>query len=163
MIDPDQPTEVITQNEACQVLFPRASWQRCQIHLQQNAQSYITKRSLTKEVTETIRAIFEAENKSKADRLLKIVIEKDSQDMPQLTQWTEEGIPEGFTIFHFSVKHQRRLCTSNIAERINQKIRRRARVARIFPNAASCERFLGAILIAISEDWRAGTVYLNVH
>ena len=110
---------------------------------------YITKRSRKKEVAETIRAIFDAENTSAADRLLKIAIEKYAQDMPQLTQWMEAAIPEGFTVFHFSVKHRRRLRTSNIAERVNQEIRRRTRVARIFPNVESCERLVGAIVMEI--------------
>ena len=150
-------------NAARQAVFPSVPWQRCQFHLQQNAQSYITKRSRKKEVAETIRAIFDAENKSEADRLLKIAIEKYAKDMPQLTQWMEAAIPEGLAVFHFSVKHRRRLRTSNIAERVNQEIRRRTRVARIFPNVESCERLVGAIVMEISEDWVAGTVYLNVN
>jgi len=148
---------------ARQAVFPSVPWQRCQFHLQQNAQAYITKRSRKREVAETIRAIFDAENKAEAERLLKIAIEKYAKDMPQLTQWMEENIPEGLTIFHFSVEHRRRLRTSNIAERVNQEIRRRTRVARIFPNVESCERLVSAIAMEISEDWIAGKIYLNVN
>jgi putative transposase len=148
---------------ARQAVFPSVPWQRCQFHLQQNAQAYITKRNRKREVAETIRAIFDAENKAEAERLLKIAIEKYAKDMPQLTQWMEENIPEGLTIFHFSVEHRRRLRTSNIAERVNQEIRRRTRVARIFPNVESCERLVSAIAMEISEDWIAGKIYLNVN
>ena len=62
----------------------------------------------------------------------------------------------------FTADHRRRLRTSNIAERVNEEIRRRTRVARIFPNPESCERLIAAIVMEISEDWVAGKVYLNV-
>ena len=147
---------------ARKAVFPSVPWQRCQFHLQQNAQAYVTKTSRKKEVAETIRAIFNAENMAEAERLLKLAITKYEKDMPQLTAWMQENIFEGLTIFNFTADHRRRLRTSNIAERVNEEIRRRTRVARIFPNSESCERLIAAIVMEISEDWVAGKVYLNV-
>jgi len=147
---------------ALRAVFPSVPWQRCQFHLQQNAQSYVTKISRKKEVAESIRAIFNAENKAEAERLLKLAVEKYEKDMPQLSQWMQDNILEGLTIFHFPLEHRRRLRTSNIAERVNQEIRRRTRVVRIFPNVESCERLIGAVVMEISEEWAAGTVYLNI-
>lgn len=147
---------------ARKAVFPSVPWQRCQFHLQQNAQSYVTKFSRKKEVAETIRAIFNAENIAEAERLLKLAIVKYEKDMPKLSEWMQENIPEGLIVFNFSSDHRRRLRTSNIAERVNEEIRRRTRVARIFPNAESCERLVTAIVMEISEDWCAGKVYLNV-
>lgn len=49
-----------------------------------------------------------------------------------------------------------------MAERVNEEIRRRTRVARIFPNVESCERLVGAIIMEISENWLAGKIYLDV-
>jgi len=103
-----------------------------------------------------------AENKSEAERLLKLAIEKYKEDMPKLSQWMEENIIEGLTVFHFSSEHRRRLRTSNIAERVNQEIRRRTRVARIFPNTVSCERLIWAVVMEISENWIANKAYLNL-
>lgn len=143
-------------------VFPSVPWQRCQFHLQQNAQSYVTKQSRKREVADSIRAIFNAENKGEAERLLKLSVEKYKEDMPKLSQWMEENIAEGLTIFHFASEHRRRLRTSNIAERVNEEIRRRTRVARIFPSVESCERLVGAIVMEISENWMADPVYLNV-
>ena len=74
----------------------------------------------------------------------------------------EPNIFEGFTIFNFSAEHRRRLRTSNIAEHVNEEICCRTRVARIFPNAESCERLVTAIVMEISEEWIAGKIYLNV-
>lgn len=130
--------------------------------MQQNAQAYVTKQARKREVAETIRAIFNAENKTEAQKLLKLAIQKYSKDMPQLSAWMEGNISEGLSIFNFSVEYRRRLRTSNIAERVNEEIRWRTRVARIFPNVESCERLVGAIVMEISEDWMAGKVYLNL-
>lgn len=121
-----------------------------------------TKQPRKREVADTIRAIFNAENKVEAERLLKLATEKYKEDMPKLSQWMEENIVEGLTVFHFASEHRRRLRTSNIAERVNQEIRRRTRVARIFPNALSCERLIGAVVMEISENWIANKVYLGV-
>lgn len=147
---------------ARKAVFPSVPWQRCQFHLQQNAQSYVTKFSRKKEVAETIRAIFNAENLVEAERLLKLAVEKYKIGMPKLSEWMQENIFEGLTIFNFSAEHRRRLRTSNIAERVNAEIRRRTKVARIFPNPESCERLVTAIVMEISEEWIAGKIYLNV-
>lgn len=82
--------------------------------------------------------------------------------MPKLSAWMLDNIPEGLTVFQFPVEHRRRLRTSNIAERVNQEIRRRTRVARIFPNTASCERLVSAILMETSEQWLSGKTYLTI-
>jgi putative transposase len=147
---------------ALRAVFPSVPWQRCQFHLQQNAQAYVTKRDRKSEVAESIRAVFNAENMTEAERILKQVIAKYEKDMPQLAKWMQENIFEGLTVFNFSPGYRKKLRTSNIAERVNQEIRRRSRVARIFPNAASCERLAGAIVMEISEQWISGNIYLNV-
>ena len=69
-------------------------------------------------------------------------------------QWAEEALPEGFTVFKLPVKHRRRLRTTNLVERLNEEIRRRTRVARLFPKEAACLRLVSAILMEISEDWQ---------
>lgn len=147
---------------ALRAVFPSVPWQRCQFHLQQNAQAYVTKRDRKSEVAGSIRAIFDAENMEEAERILKQTVMKYEKEMPQLAAWMQENISEGLTIFNFPSAHRRRLRTSNIAERVNQEIRRRSRVARIFPNTASCERLAGALVMEISEQWLSGTIYLNV-
>jgi len=147
---------------ALRAVFPSVPWQRCQFHLQQNAQAYVTKRDKKSEVARSIRAIFDAENSEEAQRRLKQTVLRYEKEMPPLAMWMQDAILEGLTIFNFPDAHRRRLRTSNIAERVNQEIRRRTRVVRIFPNPASCERLVGAIVMEISEQWLSDTVYLNV-
>lgn len=147
---------------ALKAVFPSVPWQRCQFHLQQNAQAYVKKSHRKSEVAETIRAIFNAENRVEAQRLLTLAVAKYEKEMPQLAAWMQENIAEGLTIFHFPLGHRRRLRTSNIAERVNQEIRRRTRVARIFPHVESCERLVTAVVMEISENWIAEKIYLTI-
>jgi putative transposase len=146
---------------ALKAVFPSVPWQRCQFHLQQNAQQYVTKKSRKQEVAESLRAIFNAENRAEAERLLKLVVERYRVEMPQLSQWLEDNLFEGLTIFHFATEYRRRLRTSNMAERVNEGIKKRTRVAKIFPNVESCERLVSAILMEISEEWSVGKIYLT--
>ena len=81
---------------------------------------------------------------------------------PKLSEWMEENLPEGLTVFKFKASHRRRLRTSNLAERVNKELKRRTRVASIFPNIASCERLITGLLIEISEAWESGKVYLSM-
>lgn len=74
----------------------------------------------------------------------------------------EENIPEGLSIVAFPAAHQRRMRTSNMAERTNKEIRRRTRVVAIFPNVDSCLRLVTAILVETDEDWQQGKIYLSM-
>ena len=63
-------------------------------------------------------------------------------------------MPQGFTVFTFPATHRRRLRTTNLVERLNEEIRRRTRVARLFPNEASCLRLVTAVIMEIADDWQ---------
>ncbi len=147
---------------ARRAVFPSVPWQRCQFHLQQNAQSYISKRSLKSSVAADIRSVFNAPNRDEANRLLKLLVEKYQKTEPSLSQWMEENIPEGLSIMAFPAAHQRRIRTSNMAERTNKEIRRRTRVVGIFPNVDSCLRLVTAMLVETDEDWQQGKIYLSM-
>lgn len=142
-------------------VFPSISWQRCQFHLQQNAQSYVPKQSLKKVVAKDIRDIFNAPSLDESERLLSLAIDKYRGSAPKLSTWMEENIKEGLTIFNFPEWHWKKLRTSNLAERINKEIKRRTKVVGIFPNETSCLRLVSALLIEIDEDWMQGRRYLK--
>jgi len=142
-------------------VFGGVPWQRCQFHLQQNAQAYVTRQDMKTTVAQDIRAIFNASDRDEADRLLKRAVEKYQQIMPKLAAWMETSLPEGLTVFSFPENHRRLLRTTNGVERVNKEIKRRTRVAGLFPNEASCLRLVSAILIEISEDWQTGKCYLT--
>lgn len=147
---------------ALKAVFPSVPWQRCQFHLQQNAQAYVPKQSMKEEVAEDIRSIFNSSNREEADRLLKLAIAKYARTASQLSAWMEANIPEGLNVFNFKRSHQLYLRTSNLAERVNREIKRRTKVAGIFPSTASCERLITGVLIEISEAWETGKPYLSM-
>lgn len=147
---------------ARKAVFSGIPWQRCQFHLQQNAQSYLPKLSLRTEVAEDIRTIFDAQDRDSAESQLKDAVKKYAQIAPKLADWIEVNLPEGFSVFAFPRIHQKRLRTSNTLERLSQEIKRRTRVVRVFPNEESCLRLVSAILMEFSEDWEYGKIYLNM-
>ncbi len=83
---------------ARKAVMPGVAWQRCQFHLQQNAQAYVTKHSKKKAVAADIRALFNAPNADEAKRQLDLLIDKYQTSMPKLAQWAENNLPEGLTV-----------------------------------------------------------------
>ena len=143
--------------------LPGVPVQRCQVHLQRNAQAYIPKADMREEVAADIRTIFNAPDREEADRLLEKTTEKYRSRASRLSVWMEENLPDGFSIFAFPPKHRRRLRTTNMVERQNREIRRRTRVSGLFPNEASLLRLVSAILMEVSEEWEsADKAYLKM-
>jgi len=148
---------------ALKTCFTGVAWQRCQVHLQRNATAYVPKKEMRDEVAQDIRDIFNAPSAQEADRLLEITVDKYETKASKLAAWMSDNIPEGLTVFQMPKNHQRRLRTSNMVENVNKQIRRRTRVASLFPNEASLLRLASAILIEISEDWETGKRYLKMN
>lgn len=148
--------------QARRALWPSVPWQRCQFHLQQNAQAYVPKVGLRSEVAQGIRAVFNAPNRTEAERLLGLLVERYRRTAPALAAWAEANLPEGLTVFDFPVAHRTRLRTTNGLERLHREIQRRTRVASLFPHEASLLRLASAILVEIDEEWQTGKVYLNL-
>ena len=159
--------ELITSDDhsglksARKAVFGGVPWQRCQCHLQRNAQAYVPRKSMKAAVASDIRSIFNAPDRQEADALLKKIVAKYAQDAPRLADWMEENLPEGLTVFAFPQKHRRLIRTTNGLERLNREIRRRTRVASLFPNDASCLRLVTAVVMEISEDWQTGRRYIK--
>lgn len=139
---------------ARKAVFGSVPWQRCQFHLQQNAGQYVPSLALRGPVAADIRAIFNAPDQEEAEHLLAKFLDRYQKTAPKLVAWAEENLPQGFTVFAFPATHRRRLRTTNLVERLNEEIRRRTRVARLFPNEASCLRLVSAILMEVADDWQ---------
>ena len=65
-------------------------------------------------------------------------------------------------VFSLPDAYRKRLRTSNSIERLNEELRRRERVIRIFPNEASVTRLMGALLIEHHERWISGKAYFDM-
>lgn len=142
-------------------VFGSIPWQRCQFHLQQNAQAYVPRKDMQKEVAEDIRTIFNAPDRKTAEEYLKNAVMKYQNTASKLANWMEKNIPEGLTIFSFPSHHRRLLRTTNNLERVNRELRRRTRVVSIFPNESACLRLVSAILMDTSDEWESGKIYLS--
>ena len=143
--------------------FTGVIWQRCQCHLQRNAISYVPKVSMRAGVAEDLRDIFNSRDLASAEEKLQKCVEKYSKSAAQLAEWIEENIPEGLAVFALPGKHRKRMRTTNMLERLHEEIKRRTRVARLFPNEASLLRLVSAVEVEISEDWVAGKRYLDMN
>jgi putative transposase len=141
--------------------FGGIPWQRCQFHLQQNAQAYVPRKDMLTEVAADIRIIFDAPDRTTADAYLAKAVEKYSKTASRLSEWMAANIPEGLTAFAFPAAFRKQLRTTNGLERLHREVRRRARVVSIFPNPASCLRLVSAILAEMSEEWLTGRIYIN--
>lgn len=139
---------------ARKAVFGSVPWQRCQFHLQQNASQYVPSLAMRGPVAADIRSIFNAPDQEEAEHLLEKFLKKYAKTAPKLVKWAEENLREAFTVFSFPASHRRRLRTTNLVERLNEEIRRRTRVARLFPSEASCLRLVTAIVMEIAEDWQ---------
>lgn len=142
--------------------FNGVPWQRCQFHLQQNAMQYVPKLALRDEVADDLRAVFNAPDRREAERLLGLAIAKHRVEAPQLAEWMEENIPQGLSVFALPPAHRTKLRTTNMLERQNKEIKRRTRVATLFPNEASLLRLVSAVLMEQSEEWETGKTYLKM-
>jgi putative transposase len=146
--------------KAREARFAGVPWQRCQFHLAQNLLDYIPPSLPQEEVSEELRAVFNAGNRSEADRLLGLMVQKYAKPAPKLAAWLEGNVPEGLTVFAFPAAHRRRLRTINLLERLNREIKRRTRVASLFPNEASLLRLATAVLMETDEEWQTEKRYL---
>ncbi len=146
---------------ARKAVFGGIPWQRCQFHLQQNAQAYVLKQEQKAPVAAAIRAFFNAPTREQAEGLLCRQVGEWNKSMPKLALWAEANLPEGLSVLAFPEPHRRLLRTTNGLERVNQEVRRRTRVCRQFPNEASCLRLVSAVLMEISDEWETGKAYLT--
>ena len=119
-------------------------------------------RGMRGEVADDIRRSYNADDRAEADRRLKTTVVRYHKTAPGLASWLEENIPETFEVFAFPAAHRKRLRTNNGLERLSKEIKRRTRVATLFPNEASVLRLVSAVLSEISAAWKTERVSLNM-
>jgi putative transposase len=142
--------------------FQGASHQRCQVHYMRNLLGMVGA-SKRKELGADLRAIFAAPNREQALRIASSVADRwRGKGNEKVACHLEEHIEECLTYLAFPESHRRRIRTTNGLERLNQEIKRRTRVVRIFPNRESCLRLVSALAVEVSEEWVTGRRYLDM-
>jgi len=137
-------------------------WQRCQFHLVENAMAFVPKPGMRKAVVASLRAVFDAPDRPEAERQLDLAVKKYRATAPKLAEWLEANVPQGLAVFALPASHRRRRRTVNMLERLNKELKRRTRVAGLFPNEASALRLVTAVAMEISDEWETNRKYLTM-
>jgi putative transposase len=141
--------------------FQGAAYQRCQVHYTRNLLGMVGA-ARRKELAEGLRGVFAAPSREVALRLASELAARWRASHPGVACHLEEHIEECLTCLAFPESHRRRIRTTNGLERLNQEIKRRTRVVRIFPNRGACLRLVTALVVEQSEEWLTGRRYLDM-
>jgi transposase-like protein len=142
--------------------FQGASHQRCQVHYQRNLLGTVGA-AKRKELASDLKTVFAAPEREMALGLASSVAEKwRGKGQPKVAEHLEEHIEDCLTCLAFPESHRGRIRTTNGLERLNQEIKRRTRVVRIFPNREACLRLVTALAVEQSEEWLTGRRYLDM-
>ena len=146
---------------AIQELLPEAAWQRCYVHFLRNALDYLPRKADDDCLTE-LRWLYDRQNLQEARRDLVAWLQKWQGKYPKLCDWVENNIEDTLAFYRLPREHHKHLKSTNMLERLNEELKRRTHVVRIFPNEASCLRLTRALAAETHEDWIEATRYLNM-
>ena len=147
--------------KAAQRYFQGVLWQRCQVHLGRNVLGR-TPRHLRAQMAAGLRRIFQAEDRPTARAAFAALVAALEGKADRAWTILEEGLEDALAVLSLPEKYRVRLRTTNGMERLNEEIRRRERVIRIFPNEASALRLIGALLAEQHEVWSTGKRYFDM-
>ena len=133
-------------------VLPEAAWQRCYVHFLRNALDHLP-RKVDDDCLQELRWLYDRRDLAEARRDLAAWLAKWQAKYPKLTDWVEENIEETLTFYRLPRQHHKHLKSTNMLERLNEEIKRRTQVVRIFPNATSCLRLVRALAVETHENW----------
>lgn len=142
-------------------IFSQAVWQRCYVHFLRNALDYLPRKA-DDDCLKELRWMYERRTLDEARRDLVVWLQKWQDRYAKLCEWVEANIEETFSFYRLPAPHHKHMKSTNMLERINEEIKRRTHVVRIFPNEASCLRLIRALAVEMHEDWIEATRYLNM-
>jgi len=146
--------------EALRKHFAGATWQRCQVHLQRNLLGHSPMRE-RKAVAEAAKRVFHAPDMNEARRERDRFVELFAKTAPKAATCLEDAFDDATAVLCLPEKYRKRLRSTNMQERLNEEIRRRERVVRVFPNEESALRLIGALLAETAETWQE-RLYLDM-
>lgn len=147
--------------KAVREVLSEAAWQRCYVHFLRNALDYLPKRGAD-DCLQELRWLYDRRDLAEVRRDLAAWLGKWGGKYPRLCTWVEENIEETLTYYRLPPSHHKHMKSTNMLERLNQEIKRRTLVVRIFPNRESCLRLVRALAVEIHEDWLEQSRYLNM-
>jgi putative transposase len=147
--------------QAIREILPGAHWQRCYVHFLRNALDYLS-RKLADDCLQELRWIYDRRELTEARRDIAAWLAKWQAKHSRLCDWVEENIEETLTYYRLPQQHHKHMKSTNMLERLNQELKRRTHVVRIFPNAESCLRLVRALAVETHENWLEGPRYLDM-
>src|SRR6516164_1526306 len=147
--------------QAIREVLPGAAWQRCYVHFLRNALDHLP-RKLADDCLQELRWIYDRRYRAEVRRDIAAWLSKWQAKHSKLCDWVEENIEETLTYYRLPLPHHKHMKSTNMLERLNQELKRRTHVVRIFPNAESCLRLVRALAVEMHENWLEGTRYLNM-
>ena len=141
--------------------LPEAHWQRCYVHFLRNALDYLPRKQADDCLVE-LRWIYDRHDATEARHDLAAWLSRWQDKHPKLCTWVEANIDETFAFYRLPRAHHKHLKSTNLLERLNQEIKRRTLLVRIFPDEASCLRLVQALAVETHEEWVDENRYLNM-
>jgi len=142
-------------------VLTEAAYQRCYVHFLRNALDHLPRKHAD-DCLQELRWLYDRRDLAEAKADLAAWLAKWVTRYPRLTQWVEETIEETFTFFRLPRQHHKHMKSTNMLERLNEEIKRRTYVVRIFPNTDSCLRLVRALAVETHENWMEANRYLNM-
>ena len=142
-------------------VFPEAVWQRCYVHFLRNALDHLPRKADDDCMME-LRWLYDRRTSEEARRDLAVWLSRWQCRYPKLCAWVEENIEETLTFYRLPAPHHKHMKSTNMLERLNEELKRRTHIVRIFPNESSCLRLVRALAVEQHEEWIEGTRYLNM-
>lgn len=146
---------------AIREVLPEAVWQRCYVHFLRNALDYVP-RKVDDDCLRELRWFYDRRELAEVRRDIAAWLGKWQVKYPKLCAWVEENIEETLSYYRLPLAHHKHMKSTNMLERLNQEIKRRTHVVRIFPNPESCLRLVRALAVEMHENWLEAMRYLNM-
>ncbi len=143
--------------------FQGTPWQRCTVHFKRELMKVVSYKA-AKELMRDAAWVFKAEEKRECMERGEEMASRWEGRYPKVARMIREGLEDCLTVYSFPVEHRKRLRSTNMLEILMKRLKARTRVVGVFPNAASCDRLIGALLLEVHEEWAveaAGTFNMD--
>ena len=133
--------------------FQGVEWQRCRVHFKREIARKVGPREY-REVLQDLAAVFAGSDRAECLRRGEEMAEKWEERKPEVARMLRDGLEDCLTVWNYPDSHRRKLGSTNMLERLMKTLKQRTRVVGVFPNRASCERLIGAVLDEQHEKWQ---------
>jgi transposase-like protein len=138
---------------AVEAVMVGSAWQRCRVHFMRNVLTRV-KRNNTHMVIAAIQTIFaQPDARAVREQFERIVATLDDQ-FPDVATMLTDAREDLLAFSAFPEAHWRKVWSTNPLERLHREIKRRTDVVGVFPNDASVERLVTAVVVETHDEWQ---------